>query len=124
MAKCAICRRVVDGESAPILELSGYGYTRVLCDECAEELDLATLGTDAEKIAEAMDSIGKKMSVTDADPHTFETVDGILRNAMENMILRSTSRVILPILTKFPRRSVRVRRTLRLTKLTRRRQKR
>ena len=83
MAKCAICRRVVDGESAPILELSGYGYTRVLCDECAEELDLATLGTDAEKIAEAMDSIGKKMSVTDADPHTFETVDGILRNAME-----------------------------------------
>lgn len=83
MAKCAICRREVDGESAPILEMSGYGYTRVLCDECSAELDTATLGTDTEKIAEAMDSIGKKMTATDADPHTFETVDGILQSAME-----------------------------------------
>lgn len=83
MAKCAICRREVDEQSAPILEMSGYGYTRVLCDECSEELDTATLGTDAERIAEAMDSIGKKMTLTDADPHTFETVDGILRSAME-----------------------------------------
>ena len=80
---CVICNREVDEETSAVLEMGAYGNPKYLCDECSSELDTATVGTEVEEIASAMERLGKKMAQTDPSTRTFVTVSSILERAAE-----------------------------------------
>ena len=54
MKQCVICDKMIESEDAPILAMSGYGNPKLLCDECAEDIEIVTSERDCDKIAEAM----------------------------------------------------------------------
>ena len=83
MKQCAICDKPIDSENAPILTMGAYGNPKYLCDECAADLDVATLGTDYEQIAAAIERIGNRMSNFDPDSITFKNVSVIMANAAD-----------------------------------------
>lgn len=83
MKQCAICDRHVEAEDAPILTMGAYGNPKYLCDECAEDLDIATLGKEYDEILAAMDRIGKRMSDFDPDGVTYKNVSAIMERAAE-----------------------------------------
>ena len=83
MSKCSICNKLIEREDAPILVMGAYGNPKYLCDECAAELDEATLGREVDKIAATMENIGKKMSDSNPDKLTYTTVSGIMESAAE-----------------------------------------
>ena len=63
--------------------MSAYGEPRCLCEDCSAELDTVTLGKELDAIAAAMDGIGKKMSESDPDKLTFNTVNKIMKKGAE-----------------------------------------
>lgn len=76
---CAICLKLVDEESAPILTMSGAGVPRYLCEEC--EVDVATVSESLVhgEIAEATKKILSKITENNIDdPVTMRTVTDIL----------------------------------------------
>ncbi len=81
MKKCAICDKEVEIENAPILTMGAYGVPKYLCDECAGDLDCATLGTDYGEISAAIERVGNKMSNFDPDGQTYMTVSKIMENS-------------------------------------------
>lgn len=83
MKKCCICRVPIEREDAPVLAIGGFGNARYLCDSCAELLDTVTLGREINKIESAMDEIGRKMSDTDPDQLTIDTVGVLMVSSAE-----------------------------------------
>jgi len=83
MKSCCICQAPITVEEPPILIMSAYGEPRCLCEDCSAELDTVTLGKELDAIAAAMDGIGKKMSESDPDKLTFNTVNKIMQKGAE-----------------------------------------
>lgn len=83
MCTCVVCNKEFYSEDPRILAMGAYGNPKYLCDECGEDFEIATLDPDVEKIAEAMDRIGKKMSESNPDKFTFETVNEVMARAGE-----------------------------------------
>lgn len=78
MDNCSICAKEITNENAPILTMGGYGIPRYICDECAAQIDVATESENPDEIAEAVESLGKKLSSFDHDGATAETLTEIL----------------------------------------------
>ena len=83
MKTCTVCKRTLEGEDAPILVMGAYGAPKYLCPDCAADLDTATLGKDYDEIGAAMERLGARMSETDPDKLTFDTMNDILTSAAE-----------------------------------------
>ena len=84
MDRCAICKREVDPELAPMLTMSGFGVPRYTCEECAADFDAATGSTDVDAVSAALDRIGKKLPLVDVDDKvTLAAVADIIKNAKE-----------------------------------------
>ena len=84
MNSCAICRREVDPQLAPMLTMSGFGIPRYMCEECASDFDEATGATDLNAVAAALDRIGKKLPLVDVDDKiTITAIGDIIKNAEE-----------------------------------------
>ena len=85
MAKnnCSICNRGIEKDDAPILVMGPYGNPRLLCDECAGEIETAVSSRDYDEIADAVEKIGKKMSTTEPDDLTITTVNELLSSSAE-----------------------------------------
>ena len=83
MDKCSICNAKIDTEGAAILTMGAYGNPRYLCEECAKDLDTATLSRETDEIAEAMERIGSKMADSDPDKQTYNTVTALMANALD-----------------------------------------
>lgn len=81
MARCTICDRATREEDPPILAFGVYGNHKVLCDECAADIEEASSSHDLDRIADAMERISKKMGASDPDGHTISTVSGIMASA-------------------------------------------
>ena len=81
-AFCALCNNLCDKDS-PVLVMGPYGNPRLLCPECAEELDKVTLGKEVEEIRAAMVRIGEKMAVKNPDDLSLGTVNAIFEDAAE-----------------------------------------
>ena len=79
--KCCICDGVITRDDAPVLTMGAVGTPKLLCDECAELLDTATLGREVEEIESAMDRLGKKMGESNPDRATFNIVSGLMAKA-------------------------------------------
>ncbi len=81
---CAICGKTVNSENAPILTMGAYGTPLYICDECAEELDAATSGTDYSQIKNAFGKIVKKIEKGQTNGEFVnDTLQNILDDAME-----------------------------------------
>ena len=83
MKTCTVCKATNIADDAPILVMGAYGNPKYLCPECSAYLDTATLGRDYDAIAEAMDELGKRMSASDPDKQTYDTMNSLLTNAAE-----------------------------------------
>lgn len=83
MKTCTVCRKSFDSEDAPILIMGAYGSPKYLCPECAADLDVATLGRDFDEIGAAMERLGARMSNTDPDKLTYDTMNGLLASAAD-----------------------------------------
>ena len=83
MAKCTVCNSQTRAEDAPILAFGVYGDHKVLCDECAADIEEASLSVDIDEIAAAMDRISKKMSKNEPDGQTISTVTAIMEGCAE-----------------------------------------
>ncbi len=83
MKLCTVCKNQFESEDAPILVMGAYGNPKYLCPDCASDLDTATLGRDFDSIAAAMERLGKKMSNTDPDKQTYDTLGSLLESAAE-----------------------------------------
>ena len=83
MCKCAICNAHIDAEEPKILSMGAYGTPRYMCDVCAADIDEVTLGRDYDRIAEAMERVGKKLAETNPDRGTFNTVNVIMQSSAE-----------------------------------------
>ena len=81
--KCVLCESIIIAEEPAILTVGAYGTPKCVCDECRTLLDTATLGRDYERIAEAMDVLGKKMAESTPDAQSFEVVSELLADAAE-----------------------------------------
>ena len=81
--KCTLCNRDFTSEEPKILAMGAYGTPKYVCDGCSEDLDEATLGREPEKIAAAMDRIGKRLADTSPDKSTFMTVNSVMEAAAE-----------------------------------------
>ena len=80
---CAICAKEVDRDDLPLLTI-GAGVPRLLCPECAELIDTATLGRDFDEIKDAMDTVMAKMAESNTDDrYTVETVTEMFKSAAE-----------------------------------------
>lgn len=79
---CALCNNTC-GSDAPILTMGPYGNPRLICSECAEELDIITLGKDVSVIKSTIDRLGKKMSARKTDELSLMTVNDIFLAAEE-----------------------------------------
>lgn len=81
--KCVLCEAVITDENPAILTVGAYGTPKCMCGDCQRLLDTATLGREYDKIAEAMEILGKKMAEATPDKQSFEVVSGLLSNAAE-----------------------------------------
>lgn len=79
--KCTICKNIFDGENASILTMSGFGNARLICPECAELLDRATLDTDCDRITEAMEKLSERNAIDPADSDAVSAFTNILNTA-------------------------------------------
>ena len=59
---CALCLRKTEAEEPALLTVGGYGTPRYLCEECSEDIDIATTDKEYENIIAAMDRVAKKMA--------------------------------------------------------------
>ncbi len=83
MKQCAICDKHLECEEPKILTIGGYGTPKYLCDECAEDIDIATLDRDYDNIAAAIERLGNKMSSFDPDGVTYKTVSSIMKSSAD-----------------------------------------
>lgn len=83
MANCALCGREITNEEAPVLTMGGYGVPRYLCDNCAEQIDVATTSTNIDHISAAIKALGAKLSATDHDNATMSAMTEILDGAVK-----------------------------------------
>ena len=82
MKHCAICRREINEENAPILAMGSFGNPRYLCDECASDIDQATSSRESSEIEAAMQKISEKLAATGAeDSIAVEAVTEIFTSA-------------------------------------------
>jgi hypothetical protein len=81
--KCVLCDRTITEESPAILAVGAYGNPKCVCGECQSLLDTATLGREYDKIANAMDAIGKRMADSTPDNQSYEVVNALLTDAAE-----------------------------------------
>ena len=81
--KCVLCERTITEENPAILTVGAYGNPKCVCGECRELLDTATLGREYEKIADAMETLGKRMAEVTPDKQAFDVVSGLLESAAE-----------------------------------------
>jgi hypothetical protein len=81
--KCVLCDRTITEESPAILAVGAYGNPKCVCGECQGLLDTATLGREYDKIADAMDAIGKRMADSTPDNQSYEVVNALLTDAAE-----------------------------------------
>lgn len=83
MDNCALCGSEITNENAPVLTMGGYGVPRYLCDNCAEQIEVATTAKSTEAIAAAVKALGQKLSMSDHDNATNEAMTEILDAAMK-----------------------------------------
>lgn len=83
MKQCVICDKIIEREDAPILAMGAYGNPKLLCDECAADIETVTTERDYEKIAASMARLGDKMANFDPDSMTYRTVSEIMAKAAE-----------------------------------------
>ena len=81
--KCTICKNIFNGTEASILTMSGFGNARLICPECAELLDIATLDKDYDKIKSAIDSLAERATMDVADSSAVNALTEILESAAE-----------------------------------------
>ena len=81
MKKCCMCQTVIERDDAPVLTMGAVGNPRLLCDECSELLDAATMGKDFDAIEAAMDKIGEKMGNGNPDRATYNIVSNLMAEA-------------------------------------------
>ena len=81
-AVCCLCHNLCN-ENAPVLTMGPYGTPRLLCSSCSDDLDTVTTDRDPERIKEAMERIGKRLSEKNPDELSLETVNDILFEASE-----------------------------------------
>lgn len=86
MSACAICGKTVNTENAPILTMGAYGTPLYICEECAEELDTATAGTDYYEIKQAFGKIVKKIEKGQTNG---EFVNDTLQNILDSAVERA-----------------------------------
>ena len=82
---CALCGRIPECEEPAVLAMGRYGKPRHLCEECEEQMDVATLGSDYEEIVDAIDILGKKAT-------GFGKDDEVTLNAMRAFLMRAAKR--------------------------------
>lgn len=81
---CCTCLARIENEDAPVLTMSAYGNPKLLCDECAELVEVANYGKDYNSIVEAMDNLTARMSAANIDDRfTVETVTEMLAQSAE-----------------------------------------
>lgn len=83
MKQCAICDRFTENENASILTMGAYGVPKYLCDECAADIDAATLSHNYEEAAAAIERLGTRVADCDPDGLTFKNVSAILASAAD-----------------------------------------
>lgn len=81
--KCCMCNRNIEREDAPVLSMGAAGIPRLLCDNCAELLDTATLGQNYDEIKDAMSTISDIMSSNDPDGVTYTIVSELMVEASD-----------------------------------------
>ena len=81
---CCTCLSHIENEDAPVLAMSAYGNPKLLCDDCAELVEVINYGRDYDSIARAMDKLTAKMSEANIDDSiTVETVTAMLEEGAE-----------------------------------------
>ena len=83
---CAICKREIDMESAPIIAMGGFGHPRCICDECADKLDVMSTSLDTEEIKAAMKHVADMMANNTGD-------DMVAHNAVKIILMEAGARV-------------------------------
>ena len=83
---CAICRREIDMENAPIIAMGGFGHPRCICDGCAEKLDIMNTSLDTNEIKEAMKYVADTMASNTDD-------DMVAHNAVKVILMEAGARV-------------------------------
>ena len=83
MAKCCMCDKTLERDDAPVLAMGAAGNPRYLCDDCANLLDIATMGTDFDEIKQTIEQIGNIMADNDPDGVTYSTVSELMINASD-----------------------------------------
>ena len=63
--------------------MGGYGIPRYLCDNCAEQIEVATTAASVDEIAAAVKALGSKLDSMDHDTATNDTMTEILDSAMK-----------------------------------------
>ena len=82
---CSICLSPITNEEAPVLTMGAYGTPKLLCDECAAEIENMTRGTDYDSIVASMDEISHRMSESNVD-------DRVTMTAVTEMLVDSAKR--------------------------------
>ena len=82
---CALCGRIPECEEPAVLAMGKYGKPRHLCEECEEQMDIATLGRDYDEVVDAIDVLGKKAT-------GFGKDDEVTMNAMRAFLMRAAKR--------------------------------
>ena len=82
MDNCALCGSEITNENAPVLTMGGYGVPRYLCDNCAEQIEVATTEENVDAIAAAVKALGSKLASYDHDSATTAAMTEILDSAM------------------------------------------
>ena len=67
---CAICKRIVDKNTAPILVMGGFANPRLLCDGCSDDVESMTTSLDANVIEEAMKRVSENLTRSNTDDST------------------------------------------------------
>ena len=83
---CAICKREIDMETAPIIAMGGFGHPRCICDGCAEKLDIMNTSLDTEEIKAAMKYVADTMASNTDD-------DMVAHNAVKVILVEAGARV-------------------------------
>ena len=81
---CSICKAEIDGETAPILVMGGFGNPRLLCGECSDDIETVTRGREPDAIELAVNRVSDKMTRANSDDRlTLETVTQIFADSAE-----------------------------------------
>lgn len=81
--KCCMCDRIIEREDAPVLAMGAAGTPRLLCEECENLLDTATLGKDYEEIRSSINKVSDIMSNGNPDGVTFSIISQLMVDASD-----------------------------------------